>query len=585
MLTRLVDYAKTQGLVVEPGFTPKTVRWGIFFAQDGRFTSVIELGDPEEKNNKGEELPCCPDLSQPELVAGGVPRSHFLVDTAEVVALLGPKADEPKNRAKHDYFVDLLRQASADMPELAVLADALADPDTLQHIRDALTQQKAKPADKVTLGFRRPLPVETDGWHDWWRRFRQTLRASEGQALGMPDFATGELVQPAPTHPKITGLSDVGGSSMGSTLISFDKPAFESYGLTQSANCALSEQSAASYRAALNDLIAKHSERLAGAKATYWFKERVPDEDDPIPWLSEPPSEVEAQQRARGLLRAIKQGQRPDLKRNHYYALTLSGASGRVMVRDWIEGPFEELVANVAAWFDDLSVVHRDGGNALAPEPKFLAVLAATVRDLKDLAAPFVANMWRVAVHNEPIPREALARAVQRVRVDIITDAPFNHARMGLIRAYHVRKNRKEGAVTMPMLNPDHPSAAYQCGRLMAVLAAVQRAALGDVGAGVVQRFYAAASSTPALVLGRLTRTSHFHLDKLESRGLAHWYEDKLAEIWSRLGDSVPRTLNLEEQSLFALGYYQQLADLRTKKSDKSDDSQSNNTEGEITNE
>lgn len=37
-----------------------------------------------------------------------------------------------------------------------------------------------------------------------------------------------------------------------------------------------------------------------------------------------------------------------------------------------------------------------------------------------------------------------------------------------------------------------------------------------------------------------------------------------------RMGDSVPQTLSLEEQSLFALGYYQQLVDLRTKKSDGS---------------
>ncbi len=54
-----------------------------------------------------------------------------------------------------------------------------------------------------------------------------------------------------------------------------------------------------------------------------------------------------------------------------------------------------------------------------------------------------------------------------------------------------------------PYLNESHPHPAYQCGRLMAVLAKLQKSALGDVGAGIVQRYYAAASSTPALVLGR----------------------------------------------------------------------------------
>lgn len=110
-----------------------------------------------------------------------------------------------------------------------------------------------------------------------------------------------------------------------------------------------------------------------------------------------------------------------------------------------------------------------------------------------------------------------------------------------------------------PHLNEEHPAAAYQCGRLMAILAAVQYRALGDVGAGVVQRYYAAASATPALVLGRLVRTAQFHLDKLD-RGLARWHEARIANVMSRLGDGIPTTLDLEKQSLFALGYYQQIA-------------------------
>jgi CRISPR-associated protein Csd1 len=102
----------------------------------------------------------------------------------------------------------------------------------------------------------------------------------------------------------------------------------------------------------------------------------------------------------------------------------------------------------------------------------------------------------------------------------------------------------------------------------MAVLAALQRAALGDVGADVIQRYYAAASTTPALVFGRLVRTAQFHLGKVkqEGPGLAWWYEERIAGVCTRIGKSMPATLTLEEQSMFALGYYQQLAALRTPK-------------------
>lgn len=118
-------------------------------------------------------------------------------------------------------------------------------------------------------------------------------------------------------------------------------------------------------------------------------------------------------------------------------------------------------------------------------------------------------------------------------------------------------------------LNPEHPSPAYQAGRLMAILADIQHSALGDVGAGVVQRYYAAASSTPALVLGRLVRGAQYHLNKLD-KGLAVWYEKQLAEIMSRLGSNLPSTLTLEGQTLFALGYYQQKADMFNRGNKKS---------------
>ena len=597
MLGPLLKYARRKGLEPEPGFAPKSARWCIDIASDGRLLGVLELGDPDQKRNPGRPFDRSPELTQPEMKAGGLTKSHFLIDAAHVVALFGAEPDDAKIADKHAYFVRLLREASAALPDLVAAADCLEDAGALAAIRERLEEHRAKPTDKTTIRIGGRFPVESDAWHDWWRTFRERLVTNKRTGPSIPCFATGDLAEPARTHPKIKGLADVGGSSMGSPLIGFDKDAFESYDLKQSANCAVSEQAASAYRAALNDLIAKHSRRLAGAKVVHWFQRAVPLDDDPLPWLDDPSAdpeeaarrdaqEAQAQARAQKLLAAIKSGERPDLAANHYYALTLSGSGGRVMVRDWIEGPFEGLVRNVGAWFDDLTIVHREGGRQ-APEPKFFAVLGATVRDLDDLAPPFVARMWRVAVANEPIPRSALAQALLRVRAGVIEDEPPSHARMGLIKAYHVRQHREEGGSEMPehlgpYLNENHPSSAYHCGRLMAVLAGLQRSALGDVGAGVVQRYYAAASSTPALVLGRLDRLSKFHLNALKNPGLAYWYEDKLAAIWQRLGDSVPTTLTLEEQSLFALGYYQQLADLRTKKPGAETD---DTPEGEQTNE
>ena len=125
-------------------------------------------------------------------------------------------------------------------------------------------------------------------------------------------------------------------------------------------------------------------------------------------------------------------------------------------------------------------------------------------------------------------------------------------------------------------LNINHPNPAYHCGRLLAILAKLQEKALGDVGANVVQRFYPAFSQTPGLIIGRLVSNARNHLGKLDG-GLAWRYEERIAEIMIRLGDGAPRTLNLEGQGLFALGYYQQLAALRAGNKGGTPDAATNN--------
>jgi CRISPR-associated protein Csd1 len=577
MLHLLKKYADEYGLGAEAGFTSRDVRWAIVCDEKGKFLEIGELGDADLKRNPGRRFGKCPELSFSDLKSGGETKCHFLIETAEVVALYGDKAGDEKPLAKHAYFVNLLRLAAGVMPELGLAADCLDDAVAMTAIADRLKAHKAKPTDKVTLCLGGRFPVESAAWHDWWRGFRKQLNSpseeSGGQDAGerMRCLVTGELVSPIAVSPKISGLSDVGGLAMGDALASYKQDSFCSYGLEQAANAAVSEKAAYAYRDALNDLIRKTGHRLAGAKVVHWFKEKVPPEDDPLSFLHEPPDkqESDAQQRAHELLESIRSGKRAALANNYYYALTLSGASGRVMVRDWMEGQFADLVESVDRWFADLSIIHRHG-LGLAPPPKFMAVLGATVRELDDLAPPFVAGMWRVAVGRLPIPQQAMTQALGRARLDFLANNPPNHARMGLLKAYHIRKG---DAHMTPYLNEDHPDPAYHCGRLMAVLGDLQYKALGDIGAGVIQRYYAAASITPALVLGRLVRLSQFHLGKLEGR-LAHWYEmEYVAPVWTRVRDALPRSLSPERQSLFALGYYHQMAKMAADRAQKSEKS------------
>lgn len=113
----------------------------------------------------------------------------------------------------------------------------------------------------------------------------------------------------------------------------------------------------------------------------------------------------------------------------------------------------------------------------------------------------------------------------------------------------------------MVSLDRDSPSPGYHCGRLLAVLEEIQKLALPGINATIVDRFFGTASSAPASVFGRLIRGAQPHLAKLErdNRGAAIALQRRLEEILGQL-PAFPQTLNLQDQGLFALGYYHQRA-------------------------
>jgi CRISPR-associated protein Csd1 len=572
----MLDLVLKQAGESEPGIARKTVKWAITCTGEGLYTGVVQLGE-----GKGRPFDRCPHLSQPELVGGAEPRAHFLAEGLPTVALFfdDKTKDEDRERVaeKHTWFVRLLRDSATAAPYLDAAARLLSDDDALVRIQADLKQARAKPTELAIVRVDGINPLERDDWHVWWRAFRAGLTPPrpDGTRHPMRCVVTGQCVEPAATHPKVKGLAGVGGLGMGDVLAGFDKAAFQSYGVEQSANAAMSEATATAYAETLNCLIAEKGIKLGNTLSVYWFtgQDTPPAKDDVMAWYTQPPEQTAgaAERRARDLLTAIRTGQRPDLAGSRFISLLLSGAAGRVMVREVMQGSFEELAAHTEAWFNHLAIVAREG-KGLARDPKFAALAGSLVRNdgkkslnevLKEVPSPWLQQLWRAAITGGLIPAAALAQAVGRTRIDVIADKPASHARMALIKAYLIRNQGDRHM--QPYLNPEHPKAAYHCGRALALFARLQRAALGDVGAGVVQRYYTAAAQTPGLILGRLASNAKNHLNKLDTK-LAAWYEGQLADILGRIRDTVPRTLSLEEQSLFALGYYQQIAHFRAGK-------------------
>jgi CRISPR-associated protein Csd1 len=407
----------------------------------------------------------------------------------------------------------------------------------------------------------------------------------------------------------ITGLANVGGGKGGDALASFKQESFCSYGLVQARNAAMSEAMAAVYRTALNDLLRHRSVRLTGAKVVYWYagKDEVPKNMDPLAKAlgpidfgdesvdadennetddnSEPNDDVrtvaQAEYRGRSILEAIKTGKREDLLDYRFYALTLSGNSGRVVIRNWMEGRFQDLAHHVDAWFEDLSI-QNISGRRLAAAPKFERVVTCLLQErplsqkYDDWIKPISWGreaLWTCAIQGRsvPIPEAVVRRVLLRERQAMLngeTAAALDssgdkhalrlancYVRCGLLKAYILRKGNTS---VESYLNEDHPQPAYHAGRLLAVFQYIQAKALGDPNASFVDRYYASASLTPAQTMPRIWNLARHHLRGIRDDDLRKTVLDLLTEIHGKLRDSMPPMLGLEQQSLFQLGFFQQ---------------------------
>ncbi len=169
----------------------------------------------------------------------------------------------------------------------------------------------------------------------------------------------------------------------------------------------------------------------------------------------------------------------------------------------------------------------------------------------------------RAVLSGTPYPRTWLAAAVIRLRAG---DDPASGWHAAAIKACLHRLTPKESPPVS--LDPDFPKVAYQLGRLFAVLEAAQYAALGRVNATIADRYYGAASATPARVFGALLRGARTHVSGAQKLNKGFWITPRLEGIMARLPPELPRTLRLEEQGLFAIGYYHERASRPAKAED-----------------
>jgi CRISPR-associated protein Csd1 len=355
---------------------------------------------------------------------------------------------------------------------------------------------------------------------------------------------------------KIMGVP--GGQPSGTALISANADAFLSYGLEASLIAPTCAVCGERFTQAINHLLADPAGHVVvgGDALAFWTREEHPF--SLLDYLNQPQPEQVAE-----LVAAAARGRAlPDPDETAFYAITLSGSGGRAVVRDWLDTTVGQVKAHLGVWFQRQRIVNAYGerGRPLGIYP----LAAATVRDVaRELAPPTPQILWRSALTGAPLPMGMLYQAVRRNRAEQGVTRP-RAALIKLVLCSQAGPGDPEAPRmedSMVQLDPTHTDPAYLCGRLLAVIEEAQRLAVPGIKATVVDRFFGTASSAPALVFGRLLRGAQPHLSKLKrDRPGAHAaIQARLEEVQAGLA-GFPRVLTLEEQGLFALGYYHQRA-------------------------
>jgi CRISPR-associated protein Csd1 len=558
MLAALYELAQREHLVDDPDYEKKKVDFFLRIDEKGTFRGLIPTRTDGGRAHE-IQVPRFPKRSS-GISAG------FLFDNAKYVLGLGGEGAERNERC-----VEAFRALVTELVERTHDEGAIAVARFFDRRKEQLAAITAQHPDGAWTGSEW-IAFMLDGDDErcvherpavraHWASLRQGTGEDEGGAL-IRCLVTGAIGPPARTHGNIKRVPDA--QTSGAALVSFNAEAFASQGLRQGENASVSRAAAEGYVTALNWLLEgtptrrfRHGIAVGEAAVLVFWTRKASAFTETFSLLMDPPTDPEA---VKKLVESPRKGLAPEaIDDDDFYAITLSGNAARVVVRDWMEISVREAKAHLRAYFDALAI-DGDAGEALGIRRLLDAVTAPSGRGLSpDLGA----RLLHAALHGSPFPRELLAAALRRLRLPPhkLDERRQLRARCALIKATLLRLPERESRLEVPVsLDERNTDVPYLLGRLFAALERLQAEAQGsELSATIRDKFFGSASSTPSLVFPRLLRLSVHHAAKVSSGGRDHWVEIVKARIIDKLDAAkLPQTLSLEEQGLFAIGYYHQ---------------------------
>ena len=565
ILQALVDdyeALSTSGKIARPGWGPVKTSIALELTETGEISQAIFLKEKVEKGKKKVLVPKIFDLPAPVKRTVGV-SANFLCDNSSYILGFDDKGKPKRSlecfaacKALHEKVLDGVESPATKAvlvffqnwkPEKAREHPALQDyMDELLAGGNLIFRYDGQ--------FMHEDPAIRQAWQEYYDQ--------SGDGPDMVCLVTGNTGPVENIHPSVKGVQ--GAQSSGASLVSFNAPAFCSYGKEQNLNAPTSKYAAFAYTSALNYLIAspEYSSHVGDTTVLFWAKNGNPEYSSIFNWGIFGGTAPYNERELRSMIQDLCKGQAvtyeetlldPDMD---FYILGLAPNAARLSVRFFLHNHFGSILQNVQAHYDRLEIVKPSFEKfETLPVWKLLSETVNQNSREKEPVPTLAGETLRAILNNTRYPATLLNGVTIRIRAE----RKITRGRAAILKAYYLQNTHPDvpKEVLTVSLNPESKNPYYTLGRLFSVLEAVQSAANPGINATIKDRYFNSASATPSIVFPTLLNLSEKHRKKL-TVGQRIYYEKQIMELLAVLGESFPTRLSLPQQGTFQLGYYHQ---------------------------
>lgn len=569
-------YERKKGELPSIGFEEKEIPFVIVINENGQFINLEHNIEIEGK--KQVVIPHRVPKTKGRSGAKSYETSNILWDHYGYVAAQ-PKLDKPGIQPKekdietafkqHNSFKNCVNSILEDLPDdsgVKAVSLFLEADGEMERLKSHELWQECIKKNGTNISFK------LVGQTHWVCQSPQVIDWVKKQPTSEKDTVPG-ICLISGKQSDITRLHDnvSGVAQKPAPLASINDAAYNSYGKDKGFNFPVSQESSFCYTTAINHLLRKQSPnkfRIGSTTYMCWSaKENDLENTFPSIFVDNHDDPDKSARQIKELFNSIHNG--AYIKNDgstQFYVLGLTPNAARIAVSYWKTGTVKDFSENIAQWFEDLNLIGRDHYGY----PSIKKLLRHTALQYKDDNVPpnLAPSVIRSVLSGSALPDSFLQAAIRRIKAEL---GNVDYYRACIIKSHLNRKFRfqqnTQRTLTMS-LNKEETRIGYCLGRLFAVLEKLQQDSHPGINATIGDRYYSSASSTPKSVFGTLMRMSKHHLKKLEKPAFKVNAEKRIGEIFSLIPE-FPSHLNLENQGLFAIGYYHQKQDFYTKRKEQ----------------